>query len=934
MNARVSYSTAYYDLADRTTDVVNVGTNGGSAYTRPGTVPSRSDTVLVTSYEYDSAGRLEFVTDPRGLVSQTVYDLMGRTTKSIENYVDGVVSDADDKTTVYGYGPAGMTSITSLVTGGGGQTTEYVYGVSTGTGSTITSNDIVGTTKWPDPTTGSASSSEQETLTVNALGQTLTATDRNGNVHTLTYDILGRVISDAVTTLGTGVNGAVRRIEYGYDGQGNQFLVTSYDAATGGSIVNQVKREFNGLGQVTAIWQSHSGAVTGSTPKVGYTYTEMAGGANHSRMTGMTYPSGYAVAVNYASGLDASISRLSSFSDTSGTLVDYSYLGLGTVVIEDRPQPDFALSHVLRVPEALGDAGDIYTGLDRFGRVERMRWLDGTGTALDWEAYTLDRDGNRLTATNIVNGDFSEAYGYDNLNQLTSFDRNSGDRTQAWDYDSQGNMQSVTTDSVTETRTHNAQNEVTGVGSNSLTFDSNGNMTTDETGRQFVYDAWNRLVVVKDSGGATLKTFGYDGTGWRVTETVGSTTRDLYYSAGWQVVEETVTTGSTTKLNARYVWGQGYVDDLVYRQRDTDNDGVLDERVWAIHDANWNITALVNDLGNVVERYAYDAYGVRTVMDAGWNVLGASAYGFVHGFQGLRFDEVAGLSDARNRWYSPTLGRFVTNDPIGYSAGDVNLYRFVGNSPGVGVDPSGLEGELSIRETFAYPTQKNNKSWGNFFVGYEFSVKGQGDKTGVILQRVRSTATIQGGNNISTLIPAAYKSKKTGAIVSELVEFNGGDYWELWIVDKDGNVHPQTDNSTGWSFFRPLVVKVGIFPELAKATQDTFPRPTHDIIAFIKEDLKNITGGELRIRGEAFYIPSCNQDDFKKLGFTLPNLTGEPNGTGAGGRLYGSTHANLVQSGNLAWLLALKYGQSSVVHTVTSVWNGAGETELSRSIIK
>ncbi len=647
---------------------------------------------------------------------------------------------------MYGYGPAGMTSLTALVTGGGGQTTEYVYGVSPATGSTITSHDILGATRWPDPTTGSASSSEQETSTVNALGQTLAATDRNGNIHTLTYDVLGRLVSDAVTTLGSGVDGSVRRIDYAYDGQGNQFLVTSYDAVSGGSIVNQVKREFNGLGQLIAVWQSHLGAVTSSTPKVGYTYSEMSGEVNHSRLTGMTYPSGYAVAVNYASGLDDSISRLSSYSDTSGTLVDYSYLGLGTVVIEDRPQPDFALSHVLRVPEALGDAGDIYTGLDRFGRVERTRWLTGSGAVADGEAYTHDRGGNRLTAANLVNAAFDETYTYDALNQLLSFAR--GTRSQVWDYDAQGNFESVTTNGVTEARTHNRQNEVTSVGAGSLTFDANGNMTTDETGRQFVYDAWNRLVAVKDSGGATLKTFGYDGQGWRVTETVGTTTRDFYFTAGWQVAEETVTTGSTTKLNARYVWGGGYVDDLVYRQRDTDNDGVLDERLWATHDANFNITALVNDLGTVVERYAYDAYGVRTVLDAGWNALGASAYGFVHGFQGLRFDEVAGLSDARNRWYSTTLGRFVTVDPIRFKAGDVNLYRFVGNSPGMGVDPWGLavyeakdapQTEVFMDEVYGYTYSKERDI---------LESVGDSKKTMDILLKLRKLAAEPSGNVI------------------------------------------------------------------------------------------------------------------------------------------------------------------------------------------
>jgi YD repeat-containing protein len=71
---------------------------------------------------------------------------------------------------------------------------------------------------------------------VNALGQTVTSTDRNGSVHTLTFDILGRITKDTVTTLGSGVNGSVRRIETEYDSQGNPYLITSYDATTSGSV--------------------------------------------------------------------------------------------------------------------------------------------------------------------------------------------------------------------------------------------------------------------------------------------------------------------------------------------------------------------------------------------------------------------------------------------------------------------------------------------------------------------------------------------------------------------------------------------------------------------------------------------------------------------------------------------------------------------------
>src|SRR5262249_31726154 len=52
--ARVSYSATYYDLANRPVATVDVGTNGGTAWTRPGSVPSRSDTVLVTSTAYNA----------------------------------------------------------------------------------------------------------------------------------------------------------------------------------------------------------------------------------------------------------------------------------------------------------------------------------------------------------------------------------------------------------------------------------------------------------------------------------------------------------------------------------------------------------------------------------------------------------------------------------------------------------------------------------------------------------------------------------------------------------------------------------------------------------------------------------------------------------------------------------------------------------------
>ncbi|MDW8244161.1 MAG: hypothetical protein RMJ88_13190 [Thermogemmata sp.] len=230
----------------------------------------------------------------------------------------------------------------------------------------------------------------------------VTLTDRHGTVHTLSYDVLGRLVADTVTTLGAGVDGSVRRIEYGYDVLGNLALITSYDVATGGNVVNQIKREFNGLGQLTSEWQEHGGVVSGSSPLVQYAYSEMTGGANHSRLTSIIYPNGKVLSYNYAAGLDDAISRLSWLSDNTGVLESYDYLGESVVVARKHPQPGIDLTYVKRTGEANGDAGDQYTGLDRFGRIVDQRWLKSSdGSAIDRLQYSYDRNGNRLSRTNL-----------------------------------------------------------------------------------------------------------------------------------------------------------------------------------------------------------------------------------------------------------------------------------------------------------------------------------------------------------------------------------------------------------------------------------------------------------------------------------------------------------------------------------------------------
>jgi RHS repeat-associated protein len=306
-----------------------------------------------------------------------------------------------------------------------------------------------------------------------------------------------------------------------------------------------------------------------------------------------------------------------------------------------------------------------------------------------------------LYRQNLVDAMMSELYQYDNLNQLTSFARGtlnstktgiSGtpSRSQSWTPDALGNFTGITTDGSTQTRTANQQNEYTSIsGSGTITYDANGNITADGSGNTYVYDAWNRLVAVK-SGTTTLAAYGYDGLGRRISETHGSNTTDLYYSSYWQVLEEHV----NGQLQARYVWSPAGIDTLVLRDDSSQNNGMLDRRLYVQQDANGNVTALIDTNGNVVERYDYDPYGAVTVLNPDFSVRGTSSYNWNYFFQGKRYDGAVGLYDSRERIYSPTLMRPLQTDPLGLYPGN-NDYGYTRNNPINRVDPNGLESEAN-----------------------------------------------------------------------------------------------------------------------------------------------------------------------------------------------------------------------------------------------
>jgi RHS repeat-associated protein len=276
------------------------------------------------------------------------------------------------------------------------------------------------------------------------------------------------------------------------------------------------------------------------------------------------------------------------------------------------------------------------------------------GSAAAPESYAYDEAGNRtvshLSANHVVNA----------ANRLTEDDQ------YCYAYDLNGNLESRT-------------GKVAGACS--------GGVTT------YSYDAQNQLIQIDFALGGSVA-YAYDALGRRIRKEVDGTVTAYVYD-GPDILLEFDGAGA---LAARYGHGNR-VDQPLTMARDLDGSGSFGpgESFYYHAGHQGSVLFLTDTAGFVANEYTYDAYGrPLTLLESVDNP---------YLFTGREYDPESGLYHYRARAYDPETGRFLQEDPLGFGAGDLNLYRYVLNDPVNFTDPDGLWWRTLGRQAGKYATR-------------------------------------------------------------------------------------------------------------------------------------------------------------------------------------------------------------------------------------
>jgi RHS repeat-associated protein len=639
-NPRNFITSFAYDALDRTTQVIEAFGATGLQRT--------------TTFGYDAVHNLTGVTDPELYKTTYTYDALNRleTARAPDNGVATWVYDANSNVSKF-IDQLGKT--TTLVYDALDRNTEVIDPRSGSTVVVYDANDNVTTVI--DPV------GNRTTFVYDAANRRTQATNPLNKNTTYAYDVAHRLTS-MTDRLG-------RRRDFGYDELDRNTTEKWY--AAGGSLVQTL----------TYTYDANNNLLTAQDPDGLYTLTYDpldrvdTVKAPFSQVLTFTYDA----MDNRTKVLDSKGGITTSTYDGLDRLTKREFTGTGgspaRIDLTYTPRDQVATLTYYRDLAGTQKAGSTLSTYDGNQRMQNRKHRDATDTVFSNTTYTYDK-ANRLE-TEVVNGT-TTSFTYDLTDQLTGA---TGGRTESYGYDLNGNRN--TTGYVTGTG-----NRMTSDGTWTYVYDDAGNITKKTKGASletwtYGYDHRNQLVWAEKraTDGGTLQMradYKYDALGNRLEKAVdpdgtggaGTTTTRFAYDG----TEVWADLDGSNGLAVRYIRGDG-IDQLFARETPGPNGA------WYFTDRLGSVQQL-RDLssGTVHRQLTYDSYG---------NILSDSnsSYSERHLWTGREFDTETGwqLNDAR--YYLPTVGRWSTEDPIGFDAGDPNLYRYVFNAPLAFTDPSG-----------------------------------------------------------------------------------------------------------------------------------------------------------------------------------------------------------------------------------------------------
>ena len=486
--------------------------------------------------------------------------------------------------------------------------------------------------------------------------------------------------SDQVTTIITGYGTPQARAEATSSYTPNGKVQTLQDA--NGNVTSYGYDGFDRLSTTT-----YPADATGAVSSEGLSYD--AG----SNVTQRRLRDGSAISYNY----DA-LGRAISKSPASENMVSYAYDNFGHLIATSRADLGYhslsydALGRLLSDGQPFGATMSQY---DAAGRRTRLTWNDGFFVTYDYDAV------GEMTAVLDMSGNVLAAFSYDDLGRRTSLTRGNGTST-GYSYDAASRLTALTQSlaqpafnlslsfgsyspagqlgsrtssntgyaftgkyNVDRSYSVNGLNQYTASGTVTPGYDSRGNLTS-AAGTTYTYSAESELRSVSGGSNATLY---YDAL-QRLAEYDTSVSTRFVYDGSHIVAEVANPSGAVLQ---RYIFGPRSDEPLIWYQGGTAN-----VPVWTHADERGSVVALSDNSGNGLASNAYDEYGIPQ----------SSNYGRFQ-YTGQVWLPEVGLYNYKARTYSPTLGRFLQADPVGYADGG-NLYNYVRVDPINAFDPSGL----------------------------------------------------------------------------------------------------------------------------------------------------------------------------------------------------------------------------------------------------